>query len=342
MKYLSRCVVILMLIVAVACDSDEGTDRSSGRQQIDVYVAGQFEGDACYWKNGGLHPLDDNSADLSEANKLFVENDDVHVWGRTFNGALWNGSQMYWKNGARSLLNQEFDEADYSLAIITDFHVAEGVVYFLGYLASNNQAGVYDLVYWQDGEKHILVEGTRYTNAYARIVVLNEDVYVLAPNEENQMGLFTNSTFQPLDEEYLCQGLAIGNGQAYVYGSIASGQGFYRTLTSGFEIVTPYGVNDLSFNGEDVYTINDFENRSFRREIRRNGESIYVTPAGFESHIDDIVASGDSLYAIVNYLQFGNTGPSYLMLNDSPQFILDSAAVQDFATMNDVFISDSE
>jgi hypothetical protein len=48
----------------------------------DIYVAGRFENDACYWKNGKIYILDSGSA-----NKIRVSGDTIHI----------AGGNQYWK-----------------------------------------------------------------------------------------------------------------------------------------------------------------------------------------------------------------------------------------------------
>lgn len=91
-----------MLTFCISCFPDHEEILDKNTASYDVYVAGMENYKVCYWKNNIKTDL--FSPDSTTANKIIVENNDVHVLGKTRTN--FNGSYYYWKNNVRQNLEQ--------------------------------------------------------------------------------------------------------------------------------------------------------------------------------------------------------------------------------------------
>ena len=66
----------------------------------DVYVAGQKNSEAVYWKNTQLHVLDNDGFSFSSADTIIVKNNTIHISGTVLNYPIYE--KAYWKNALAS------------------------------------------------------------------------------------------------------------------------------------------------------------------------------------------------------------------------------------------------
>lgn len=325
MKKLTIILVILVIFSLISCNNNDDLNIPEQQAIIDVYVSGKENENACYWKNNQQVILDNNGLNITSADKIFVNNNNVYVWGTGFSMMTNELTFLYWNNGIVSDLNIEFSEPDFELYWITDFYVVNDDVYFLGFLRSISNPTQRDLVYWKNGIKTIVLENINYTNTNSSSIrVINNDIYVSSRIEYNQPGIFINNIFNPINPNYNPYDMTINGNDSFIHGSSPTG-GFYQNINTGEVTTSSYRINDLVFDQSDIYTVVDHNNESYYREIRKNGNLYYLSPDGYESDIPDLYVHDGDIYAIVRELIDFNSGPNKLLINNVPELILDNS-----------------
>jgi len=326
MKKLTTFLLILAVINLISCNNDDDLNTPEQQAIIDVYVSGKENENACYWKNNQQVVLDNNGLSITTADKIYVNNDNVYVWGTGFSNITNELSFLYWINGLLTDLNVEFSEPDFELYWMTDFYVVNNDVYFLGFLRSISNPTQRDLVYWKNGIKTVILENINYTNTNSSSIrVINNEVYVFSNIEYNQPGVFINNSFNPINSSYIVQGMTIKENEVFIYGSSTPTSGFYQNINTGEITTSSYRINYLEFDQSDIYTMVDHNNQSVLREIRKNDVLYYITPGDYESHIPDLCVHDGNVFAIVRELIDFNSGPNKLLVNNVPQLVLDNA-----------------
>jgi hypothetical protein len=123
----------------------------------DVYLAGEKEGKATYWKNGNAITI----PSARKAQSIFVKNNDVYI-------ALMNGS--YWVNGTFFPLKN----CDYAASIF----VYENDVYVAGYGWDESGGDPHVAKYWKNGQEVNLSDGSKNVANANSIFVADGDVFV--------------------------------------------------------------------------------------------------------------------------------------------------------------------
>lgn len=316
---------ILITISIVSCNNDDNLNISVQQATTDIYVSGKLNENACYWKNNAQITLSNNGLSTTSADKIFVTNDNVYVWGTGFPNSTNGVSFLFWNNGMVTDLNVEFSEPDFEVTSITDFYVVNDDVYFLGYLRNISNPSQSDLVYWKNGTKNIILENCTYFDYQSSLIVINDDIYVSSKNDSNENGVFINNIFNLINANYNPYDMTANGNEAFIHGSSSSG-GFYQNVNTGEETPTFYRINDLTFDQSDIYTIVDHNNVSYRREIRKNDNLFYLSPEDYETHIPDIFVLNGEVYAIVRELVDANSGPNKLLINNVPELVLENTS----------------
>ncbi|MDG4715529.1 hypothetical protein [Winogradskyella marincola] len=315
--------ILALSFIVISCSDDDNSLEPVNLSSVNVYVAGQKDGNATYWENNTEITLDNSGFNVSIADKIMVQNNNVYVFGRG------DSSYLLWKNGIMTNLTEEFQEADYEVEFIADMFIDGVDEYFIGYLKSTSNPTNYDLVYWKNGVKTIVLGNCVFRHQQSCIKVIDDNVYVLSKNENNDYGIFINTTFNQINSGYLPYGIVKNENEVYAYGSIIDNpdvSGFYKNVATSAETNFEQSIRDLAFDTSDIYTMvlhNDNVQFSSRREIKKNNSSFYVTPEGYESHIVDLKAVNGNVYIIVRELTSANFGPNKLLINNEEELVLD-------------------
>ncbi|APY00813.1 hypothetical protein [Lacinutrix venerupis] len=326
MRKLLSIISITVLFTFMSCNNDDNLLASTTQNSIDVYVAGQKEANATYWKNNSEITLNNGGLNNTIASKIIYQNDNVYVFGRDNSFQLFDNNFLFWKNGNLTNLNDEFQEADYEVEFITDMLIVGDDEYFLGYLKNISNPSTYDLVYWVNGVKTVILENCIFRHQQSSIKIVNDDIYIFSKNDNNKLGVFINNSFNPIDSGYLAYDMITNESEIFTYGSIIGSvdvTGFYKNIITGSEISSPVSIIGLTFDSSDIYTIVNYDNVSWRREIKKNNDSYYISPEGFESHIVDLKVVDGNVYTIVRELISANYGPNKLLINNEAELVLD-------------------
>lgn len=220
---------------------------------VDIYVAGEDNGMAVYWKNGQLIQLSASSESVARA--IAVVGTDVYVAGEEGDLFRYGSNRAkYWKNG------QEFYLTGPTGAAATSIAVNGSDVYVAGWeiIGSNTVAR-----YWKNGQAFSLTDGSGEGVA-TRIVVAGGDVYV-AGYEKGVAKYWKNG--QPVS-------LTDGSHQAYANSIAVSGNDVY---VAGSEENGTAHVAKYWKNGQAVLLTNGAAVSASATSIAVVGTDVYVS-----------------------------------------------------------------
>ena len=258
-----------------SCNSVDEAVNPVTQEPVDVYVGGQKNNQACYWKNNQVFFLDNGLN--SHADTIFVANNDVHVLGKRY-ADNWIPDYLYWKNNVLTNLNETFETPDQMVRSITGMDVVGNDVYFVGYTKNPYiTAEIYDLAYWKNGEKTVISVGINNSTVISKIKVLNNSVYVMGPTSncfDSCFGVYVNGVFQSVPVGVKLEDLATNGSEVYVYGTnTTTNSGYYKNITTGVETSSTSisSVENFQFDMGNLYYSSLFE-------IYKNATVIYGAP----------------------------------------------------------------
>jgi len=203
----------------------------------DVYVSGNYLGDACYWKNQTQHNL---SYRDDYATNIYVRDTDVYVSGNSGLEVVnntWTENQyaVYWKNKIKTLLG---------IGRTFDIAVTNNDVYVVG--SNNNKA-----VFWKNGTQMELPEGI----VAKSIQISEQDVYIVG-NNSNSAICWKNGTAMYLTyQDYITEATSVfvDGKDVYVAGMISKTGLNHKAVywKNGKCVVLPF--NDSNYSSTDIY-----------------------------------------------------------------------------------------
>lgn len=274
----------------------------------DIYVTGDLDGVATYWRNGQPVKLHSIS---SSASSIAVAGNDVYVAGSEGDGFIYFTAK-YWKNGQELLL------ADPTGAAANSIAVAGNDVYIAGW----KEKGTHFIAqYWKNGQAIPLTNG--FTDAEATaIVVSGNDVYVAGYEngiakywKNNQAISLTNGSHQAYANSIAVVGIDVYvagselNGTAHVAKYWKNGQPV--SLTNGTAVQA--SATSIAVSGNDVY-VAGWEGDIFGRvgatgsvaKYWKNGQEISLTKGTF-AYTTAIALFNSDVY--VAGTEFESSGP---------------------------------
>jgi hypothetical protein len=298
---------LLILLLAAGCSSVEEEISPLTQTPVDVYIAGQKNNQACYWKNNQEVLL--VNGENTSADTLIVANNVVHILGKEQNNN-WFGTYFYWKDNVQTNLTETFGLSGQLLISITGMEVVGNDVYFVGYSRdADPTVEIYDFGYWKNGVKTVLaiVNNRGYK---AKIKVVNNDVYVTG-NVSNCFdichGVYKNGVFTPVNSlDVRLTDFAIKNNEVYVYGTNhTQNSAYYKNLTTQNEtnVLTINRGHKLVFDLSDTY-ISDGSN-VFKNNTIINSSSVF-------SFYLDFSALNNNVYILKREGDFGTTDVLYI------------------------------
>lgn len=332
MKKLIPFLSIVLMLLFISCDNDENIDNSENQNSINVYVSGSMNGNACYYKNDELVLLDNNGLSSTYASKIFVNNN-IYTFGGGYDGSS-TFSNLLWTNGIVTDLNVAYSDSDFELFLISDFYVYNDDVYFVGYLRNISNPSQLDMVYWKNGVKTTIIQNITYDGNSPSIIVSNDDVYVYLKNTTNEYEIFINNIFYPISQNYGAVRMTTKNDEVFIYGQILSStDGFYYNINTGVETITPFYVNRLVVDNDDIYTLALYSGGSFLEKILKNNNLYYQTPSEFI--VDDFFVLDYTLYSIERNL---DNGPQIVFANNVPIVTLNNPTSYSDSFLGDIYV----
>jgi hypothetical protein len=305
MKNFLIALLLITSFIQISCTSDI-LDNNPTENPVDVYVVGQKNSNAAYWKNNQEVLL--NNGLGCEADTLMVSNGNVHVFGKNL---LLNSTTqfIYWKNNVATNLSETYSTPSQFVTTISGMDVVGEDVYFVGYTKNPDIAAeIYDLVYWKNGNKTVIDVATNPTFK-SKIKVVNNNIYVIGNKSNcfnNCHGVFVNGDFQAVPVGVLLKDITVKDNQVYVYGTnYTTSSVYYKNLTTGIEsnITSISTAFKLLFDNDNLY-ISDGVN------IYKNNGVIYSS--SFFSFYIDFVVLNDHKYILKREGDFGTTDILYI------------------------------
>lgn len=332
-KVLLACTLLTSLL-QISCSSDLVSETVTTIQPVDVYVAGQKDNQACYWKNNQPVLLESGGISGPVANKIVVVNDDVYVLGIGANTNVLEAVPMFWKNGVLTNLKTSLSTDAEQVTSITDFEVVGNDVYFVGYTKKTIiDFEDYSLFYWKNNTPTLVHHYGGYAQNQARIKVADDSVYITGTNSDNGNtsgqidGYYVDGVFTEVPNSILI-GLAANNSEVYTFGTV-NGTSFYKNITTNTATTFPSafnGITKILFDNNNMYLTGG-------GNIYKNGaliEEELITTGG----IKDFKILNDNIYKIkqvgfdsyISYLYIN--GVETMMLPDSQGSFLSIDVVQ--------------
>lgn len=257
---MKKTLLILILftgLLQISCSEDLVTNDSANNS-VDVYVAGQKNSQACYWKNNQLVLLDSGEITAPLASKIIVANNDVYVLGIGVNDT--ETLPMFWKNGVLTNLKTSLSTANEEVRAITDFEIIGNDVYFVGYTRTLLTFDDNSLVYWKNGLKTVVHDYGSNVPNNSKIKVVNNTIYITGTNnggDETINGFYLNNVFNEIPNSIL-NGLAVNNNEVYAYGTL-NNEGYYKNINTNSETTFPTTMTAISkmlFDNNSMYFTN--------------------------------------------------------------------------------------
>ena len=133
--------ILTLLLVASGCHKSDSTPPDVFPPGVNIYMAGMYNGNIAYWKNGKLVDLGVGGY----ATGIAVSDTDVYVSANVFNGQA--DIAAYWKNNTR------FNLSESRFANANGIAVTGGDVYVIGLTVGvPDAAGTTHPVYWKNGQ----------------------------------------------------------------------------------------------------------------------------------------------------------------------------------------------
>jgi hypothetical protein len=247
---------MVLITLTISCNDDDNLINPTTQNPVDVYVAGQKNEQACYWKNNQLVMLDAGTFLGTESIKIIESSGDVYVLGRAYpSGGNNYGASLLWKNGVLTNLSAlYFNQTLNNALIIDDLDVVGNDVYLVGY-TKDWSTGEFSLKTWKNNIATDLLNNntSNVFNKPCSIKFMNNNVYVTTPDA----GIYVNTTFQSVTNGIELKGIAIkNNNEIYVYGSNSNTNSvYYKNLNTNVESNNSIiqNVEKLLFDGNEMH-----------------------------------------------------------------------------------------
>jgi len=274
----------------------------------DIYMAGQENSVAKYWKNGQQVSLSSSPSTNSLATSITVIGNDVYVAGWEGDYLNYNSNKAkYWKNGQEVSLTGATGSGANSIAVNgNDVYVAGWEI---------NGSGT-DAKYWKNGQPVPLTVGSTDAEATC-VVVVGGNVYV-AGHADGVAKYWKNGLPVSLtngQNQAYANSIAVVGSDIYVAGSESNGSvavakywknGLPVTLTNGSDHAF---ATSIAIAGSDVH-VAGYEGGYTNSVAKywKNGQAVALTNQSSSAYASSIAVYGNAVY-VAGY----DSGPNFFV-----------------------------
>ena len=318
---------LLILTLVFSCRSEDYGLLEKKVNFYDVYVTGDENNEACYWKNTIKTVL--TGGTNYKALNIFVNNNDVYILGMNENSINTGRDYCYWKNNVKQDVTQYLGiQANTPVSenfSMSNFFIENGDLYIAGFMknpAATNPQNQYQFCYWKNGIKTVVFEQNDYQTS-ASMHLIGNDIYV--PLENNivnnpsinwDLGYYKNGVYNFIGNNSNFAGFHKENGSLKMLVSDHNSQTiYYKDLNSGVISTPPPFIN---YAGDRYSSQIDGNNQYFvgRHNYYKNNTQFNLHPPGSSfSYLNDFKVLDDNIYKILH--SDDNTGVNYnVYIND--------------------------
>lgn len=276
---------------------------------VDVYVSGQKNDHAVYWKNNQLVALNDTGYINSQADTLVVANQKVYVLGTASldDGTGVVNHRLLWINGAMSDLNSAYAANTQDVVSIGALDVVGADLYVSGIVHDLSVTpDVYRLVYWKNGERTEVAELSAADYNNTAMAWKDSSGYFSVFHPSLASGMYIETVFNPSVDTFDFGYFHSVNG-LYVFGS-KEGHPYYQNI--GSDVVTNTNLSGsfskLSEFGGAVFGLNN-------TKLYRNATELYYSSTE-HTGVQDFQWANNSLYTL-EYNLSGSTYTYFVLQN---------------------------
>lgn len=296
---------LLLIFIVTSCKKDSKPVKP---KVTDIYLAGSFNSEAVYWKNGEMVKIG-TAGQYSALVAIAVQGDDVYTLGSIYRQK--GPAYMCWKNGI-TIYEEEASEISYPKDLVVsgnDVYILADVAFF------NGTNSVYKPTVWKNGVKKELTDGSQYAGS-GSMALHGNDVYVAGYIQRNyairDAILWKNgSPIQLSNGKYAeADAIAVQGNDIYVAGAGSSSKYrvglVWKNQGAADSLINPSApyfntahVTGIAVNGKDVYVaatdVNTdpyFNSNMFHYLYWKNG----VTPLSNSVHADSYTGSGSACF----------------------------------------------
>lgn len=323
MRFYYSFLVLFVLALTSCSERDSVTNYQTS---VDVYVGGQKDNHAAYWKNNHLVTLDDTGYITSEVDTLVVKNQKVYALGTASlnDGTADVNHRLLWINGELSDLNVTYASDTQDVISIGAMDVVENDLYVSGIVHDLSVTpDVYRLVYWKNGQRTDVAELADADYKNTAMAWQETSGYFSVYHPSLDSGMYIDATFHPYVNMFDFGYFHSASNGLYVFGS-KDGHPYYQNIGSDAVINTALNgsFSKISEFGSGIFGLSN-------GTIYRNATEVYYTAAD-HTGIQDFQWANNNLYTLEYNLS--GSSYSYFVLQNAIQ-IGQSAAGETYKTV---------
>jgi hypothetical protein len=287
-KFNLLCFSLFLILSFFSCKKDPNNNKTN----YDVYIAGTYQNNAAYWKNGILNKLGTNYG-FSFGRGIAINADNVYVSGNVLvdDTATHTG---YWKNGVFT---------DCGVGYGTSLAINNGNVYTGGYYftSTTSEASI-----WKNGNLTDLGSGQ-----ILGISISGNDIYAVGLSESpgvNEKATYWVNNVPHYLQDGAITGIFVSGSDIYAIGFLYSNGQQSSCYWKNWQVVRQYNpqtiFNAIAVSGNDIYIAGYTYTPAQSAAYWKNGTLVNVNGATGLSGIavanGEVYLTGDNQVAATN------------------------------------------
>lgn len=298
-----RVSILVFIFLNFGCSKSSTTEAPPlFTPGVDVYMAGELNSKAVYWRNGEVVELAPNAT----AYAIQVVGSDIFVGGYVYD-TNFRPHAAYWKNGVQVILEGS------GISQVLGLCVDGGDIYCVGDFQNPPNTIGDTAVYWKNNNPRINLSMNSYARASA-VSIVGSAIYITGQFGINPDTAVVWKNF--IQYTYSTPGhmsaLAFSGTDSFFVGS-AGFDAAYWAVDSLHRLIPGFAfANSIALHGSDVFIggARRDQNNFTQAGYWKNDSMIVLTSDGQASHVNGVVFAANDFYA-VGYIAGGNPGPVY-------------------------------